>query len=118
MIKVLKDLFMTFNQLSPNNCVFSISYGSNEACATVMAGLFSILFGGEGLKFRILLRKTHKTEYINVSCTRSPSIDKSENGTGAKQFGKIVKGKDLQIVKISNILRPDKSTIISDNRDV
>ena len=48
MIKVLKDLFMTFNQLSPNNCVFSISYGSNEACATVMAGLFSILFGGRG----------------------------------------------------------------------
>lgn len=46
MIKVLKDLFMTFNQLSPNNCVFSISYGSNEVCATVMAGLFSILFGG------------------------------------------------------------------------
>ena len=57
-------------------------------------------------------------EYINVSCTRSPSIDKSENGTGAEQFGKIVKGRDLQIVKISNIPRPDKSTIISDNRDV
>lgn len=116
MIKVLKDLFMTFNQLSPNNCVFSISYGSNEACATVIGRPIQYFIWGEGLKFRNLVRKTHKTEYINVSCTRS--IDKSENGTGAEQFGKIVKGRDLQIVKISNIPRPDKSTIISDNRDV